>query len=97
MPGGAIGPIEGDAFHRSDNFPFASRGIVAHTIAAGPLDEHYHAVSDEVHRLDYAAMVPLVRTLARAVHELARSEGRPTWTDAAPEAITRPASKTTPP
>lgn len=97
VSGKAIGPVEGDAFERSDNLPFASSGIVAHTIAAGPLDEHYHAVSDETSRVDFDAMVPIVRSIARAVDALARSEERPAWSDQAPRRFTRPARKTSRP
>lgn len=93
VPGTSIGPLEGDAFERSDNLPFAARGVIAHTIAAGPLDEHYHAVSDETSRVDFEAMVPIVRSIARAVDSLARSEERPAWSDQAPGRFTRPASK----
>ncbi len=94
VPGKSIGPVEGDAFERSDNLPFALRGVVAHTIAAGPLDEHYHAVSDEASRVDFEAMVPLVRSIARAVDALARSPERPAWSAQAPRRFTRQASKT---
>lgn len=97
VSGKTIGPVEGDAFERSDNLPFASSGIVAHTIAAGPLDEHYHAVSDETSRVDFDAMVPIVRSIARAVDALARSEERPAWSDQAPRRFTRPARKTSRP
>ncbi len=89
VPGTAIGPVEGNAFHRSDNYPLARRGIVAHTIAAGPLDEHYHAVTDEAERLDYDAMVPIVRAIARATWDLANSEAVPQWTAAGHEAMRR--------
>lgn len=92
VPGTVIGPVEGDAFERSDNLPFALRGVVAHTIAAGPLDEHYHAVSDETSRIDFDAMVPIVRSIARAVDALAQSEAHATWLDEAPRRFTRPAS-----
>lgn len=97
VPGKAIGPVEGNAFERSDNLPFAAQGVVAHTIAAGPLDEHYHAVSDEISRVDFEAMVPLVRSIARAIDELAHSEARPVWSDEAPGRFTRPASNTSRP
>ncbi len=93
VSGKTIGPVEGDAFERSDNLPFASRGVVAHTIAAGPLDEHYHAVSDETSRVDFEAMVPIVRSVARAVDELARSQERPAWSGEAPGRFTRPAPR----
>ncbi len=93
VDGSEIGTVEGNAFDRSDNYPFASAGVVAHTIAAGPLDEHYHAVSDEASRVDVDAMVPIVRALARATLDLANAEARPDWTGVAPARITRRASR----
>lgn len=97
VPGAAIGPVEGNAFDRSDNYPFALRGVVAHTIAVGPLDETYHAVTDEADRIDTDAMVPLVRALGRAALELATDETHPRWTEQAPPYVTRPASRTSAP
>lgn len=97
VDGSEVGTVEGDAFNRSDNYPFASAGIVAHTIAAGPLDEHYHAVSDEASRIDVDAMVPIVRALARATLDLANADARPDWTGKAPARITRRASRTSRP
>jgi hypothetical protein len=97
VDGAEIGPVEGDAFERSDNYPFASAGIVAHTIAAGPLDEHYHAVSDEASRIDTDAMVPMVRALARATLDLASADDTPAWTGKAPAHVTRRASRTSRP
>ena len=86
VPGSEIGAVEGNAFHRSDNYPFArsEAAIVAHTIAAGPLDEHYHAVTDETDQIDFDAMVPIVRALARTVDDLARGDTVPAWTPEAP-------------
>lgn len=81
VDGGAIGPVEGAAFDRSDNYPLARRGVVAHTLATGRLDALYHSPADEADRLDYVRMVPLVRAIARGVHRLAEHEGRPAWID----------------
>lgn len=89
VDGREVGPVEGSAFDRSDNYPFAQHGVVAHTIAAGPLDEHYHAVSDDLEHIDVPAMVPLVRALARATDDLARAETRPSWSADAPASLTR--------
>lgn len=97
VDGSEVGTVEGNAFDRSDNYPFASAGVVAHTIAAGPLDEHYHAVSDEASRIDVDAMVPIVRALARTTLDLANAEARPDWTGKAPARLTRRASRTTRP
>lgn len=80
VAGTTIGPVEGDAFHRSDNYPLAQRGVVAHTISTGRLDEYYHSVDDESETLDYEAMVPLVRATARAAWDLANTSELPQWT-----------------
>ncbi len=101
VPGSMIGTAESDVFDRSDNYPLALHGVIAHTIAAGPLDEHYHAVTDDLSNIDAEAMVPIVRSVARAVDEVARKEAVPTWLAAAPSDIPRreplPPGSSTPP
>lgn len=97
VAGFQIGTEEGRAFDRSDNYPFAQAGMVAHTIAAGPIDEHYHAPSDEPSGVDAAAMVPIVRALARATFELANADEVPQWSTEAPDDFTRRASRSSDP
>lgn len=80
VAGTTIGPVEGGVFHRSDNYPLAQRGVVAHTISTGKLDEYYHSVSDESETLDYEAMVPLARAVARVTWDLANTSQLPQWT-----------------
>lgn len=75
-----IGDAEADTFERSDNLPFAREGIVAHTFAAGRLDELYHAVADEASTLDYDRMAVIVRALARGIHRVAETPAPPRWT-----------------
>jgi Zn-dependent M28 family amino/carboxypeptidase len=77
-----IGDTEADTFDRSDNLPFAREGIVAHTFAAGRLDELYHSVGDEAASLDYQRMAIIVRALARGIHRVAESPAPPRWTAA---------------
>lgn len=81
VDGHEIGPEEGAAFNRSDNYPLAQHGVVAHTLASGPLDALYHSPDDEADRLDYVRMARLVRAIARGVHRLAETPGRPAWVD----------------
>lgn len=75
----SIGPDEGSAFDRSDNYPLAQRGVVAHSISTGRIDAYYHSPDDEADGLDYEAMAELVRGIARGVYRLAEHEGRPRW------------------
>jgi hypothetical protein len=76
-----IGPEEGDAFDRSDNYPLALGGVVAHTVSTGVLDDLYHSPRDESGTLDYERMAVLVQAIARGVHRLAERDGQPQWLD----------------
>jgi hypothetical protein len=77
----AIGPEEGEAFDRADNYPLALAGVVAHTVSAGSIDELYHSHDDEADTIDYERMTLLVRAVARGVYRLAELDGRPVWSD----------------
>lgn len=81
VDGAEIGPVEGAAFNRSDNFPLALRGVVAHSVSTGHLDELYHSPADEPGTLDYEGMAVVVQAIARGVHHVAESEDRPRWLD----------------
>jgi Peptidase family M28 len=81
LDGHDIGPEEGAAFNRADNYPLALRGVVAHTVAAGTIDELYHSPDDESDALDYERMAVIVRAVARGVHRLAEHDGQPAWID----------------
>jgi len=80
VSGMEIGPVEGDAFARSDNYPFATAGIVAHSISTGKLDAYYHAANDEAASLDYERMATIANAIGDVVVELARTDAPPTWT-----------------
>ena len=81
VDGTAIGVEEGGAFDRADNYPLALAGVVAHTVAAGTIDELYHSPDDESDSLDYDRMAVIVQAVARGVHRLAEHDGRPAWID----------------
>jgi Zn-dependent M28 family amino/carboxypeptidase len=76
-----VGPREASTFRRSDNYPFAEQGVVAHTFAAGRLDDLYHSPDDEIDTMNFDAMTAIVRGLARAIRRLADSDDHPDWTD----------------
>jgi hypothetical protein len=82
VDGGVVGFTEGHAFERSDNYPLARAGVVAHSFSTGVLDEYYHHVDDESALLEYDRMVPIVRAIARVVWRLAEEDATPQWTDA---------------
>lgn len=66
-------------FFRSDNIPFAAKGVPAHTIAmTAPTDPYYHSLNDEVNTLDYPAMSALLTRVARACDGLVKGRETPT-------------------
>jgi hypothetical protein len=51
-------------FKRSDNYPFATKGIPAHTImSSDDDDECYHKVCDEVKRIDINNMTEIIKAI----------------------------------
>ncbi len=61
-------------FMRSDNAPFAFRGIPAHTLSSYNMHEDYHSPSDEVDRVDFRHMTMVIESVIRAVELLANGE-----------------------
>lgn len=57
--------IQESLFSRSDNYPFAIKGIPAHTLMATSLaDEYYHSVNDEIEQLDFRNMSLIIKAIA---------------------------------
>ncbi|MES2304533.1 MAG: M20/M25/M40 family metallo-hydrolase [Gemmatimonadota bacterium] len=65
-------------FQRSDNYGFAVRGIVAHTLSTFNLHTDYHHAGDDVDKVDFAHMTAVTRAAAEAVRHLADGP-RPEW------------------
>lgn len=60
-----------DFFKRSDNYPFALKGIPAHTVSATPdSDRYYHQLTDEISTLDFDLMYDLSKTMFIAVQPI---------------------------
>jgi aminopeptidase YwaD len=74
--------MAGQLFQQSDNWSFAQRGIVAHSVSAGSLHGDYHQPSDHADKLDVAHMTRIVRALRELTVELANREQGPQWSDA---------------
>jgi Zn-dependent M28 family amino/carboxypeptidase len=63
---------------RSDNYPFARRGIIAHTImTSSPFDVYYHTVKDEWETLDFPYMAEVVKAIALASAGLVNGSDKP--------------------
>lgn len=65
-------------FFRSDNIPFARRGIPAHTLSTYGMHDDYHRPSDEVERVDWTHLTRVVDMVVRSVETLADGPA-PRW------------------
>ena len=66
-------------FRRSDNYPLALRGVIAHTISSFGLHADYHRPSDEVSTIDFPFMTRSINSLVKPIRWLANSTFRPAW------------------
>ncbi len=85
-----IGPDKRPAqsfFMRSDNYQFALKGIVAHTVSSYNMHTDYHRPTDEVDRIDAGHLAAVITATARAVRLLADGP-KPEW---------KPGGRPTPP
>jgi hypothetical protein len=80
-------------FARSDNYPFALRGMVAHTITVAAEFPDYHAPGDTWEKIDYVNMANVDRGVAAGILRLADESTPPRWSDAKGAAIYREAAK----
>jgi len=70
---------EQNFFRRSDNYPLALRGVIAHTVSSFGLHSDYHRVSDEIDKIDFPFMTRSLNSLVKPVQWLANSTFRPAW------------------
>lgn len=75
-----------DYFNRSDNQPFAERGIPAHTIVVAFDFPDYHAAGDVWEKIDYGNMAKVDRMIALGIVMLADNTERPQWNRQNPRA-----------
>lgn len=66
-------------FERSDNFSFALRGIVAHTVSSYGLHQDYHTPRDETRLVGYPHMRDAIASMVEPLAWLASSDFRPQW------------------
>ncbi|HSK65038.1 MAG TPA: M20/M25/M40 family metallo-hydrolase [Pyrinomonadaceae bacterium] len=66
-------------FQRSDNYGFALRGVIAHTVSSFGLHTDYHRPSDEVSKIDFPFMTRSINSLVKPIQWLANSTFRPAW------------------
>ena len=61
-------------YSRSDNYPLAQKGVVAHSFSAGSLHSDYHQPGDEWEKLDIPHMTKVIQGLFAGVHYVADSD-----------------------
>jgi Zn-dependent M28 family amino/carboxypeptidase len=66
-------------FQRSDNYPLALRGVIAHTVSSFGLHTDYHRPSDDVSKIDFPFMTRSINSLVQPIRWLANSNFRPKW------------------
>ena len=65
-------------FQRSDNYPFALKGVPFHTIMASDDDDAcYHQPCDEIKRIDIANMIRIIKAIAFSARRLVSGEVTP--------------------
>lgn len=72
---------EQNFFARSDNYAFALKGIVAHTISAYPIPDTYHQPTDDLSRVDLPFMTRAIQSLIEPIRSLASGDFVPTWNE----------------
>lgn len=74
--------IQENLFSRSDNYPFAVKGIPAHTLmATSPADDYYHSVNDEIELLDFRNMSHIIKAIALSCTGLVTGKDTPSRID----------------
>jgi len=66
-------------FQRSDNYPLALRGVIAHTISSFGLHKDYHQPSDDISKIDFPFMTKSLNSLVKPVTWFANSDFKPEW------------------
>jgi Zn-dependent M28 family amino/carboxypeptidase len=70
---------EQNFFERSDNFPMAKRGIVAHTISSFGLHQQYHQPEDDIAHIDFQHMTRAIESMTQPIEWLVNSDFKPQW------------------
>jgi Zn-dependent M28 family amino/carboxypeptidase len=70
---------EQNFFRRSDNYPLAVRGVIAHTVSSFGLHTDYHRPGDDLAKIDFAFMTRSLNSLVKPVRWFVNSDFRPKW------------------
>jgi len=68
-------------FERSDNYPLARKGVVAHTVSSYGLHRDYHRPSDNLAHIDFPHLTEAIEEMIVPAEWLANSDFTPHWLD----------------
>ncbi|MGO9208676.1 MAG: M28 family peptidase, partial [Terriglobales bacterium] len=68
-------------FERSDNYPLARKGVVAHTVSSYGLHRDYHRPSDTLAHIDFPHLTEAIEEMIGPAEWLANSDFTPHWLD----------------
>jgi len=66
-------------FERSDNYPLARKGVVAHTVSSYGLHRDYHRPSDNLAHIDFPHLSEAIEEMIAPAEWLANSDFTPHW------------------
>ena len=66
-------------FERSDNYPLARKGVVAHTVSSFGLHRDYHQPGDTLAHIDFPHLDEAVKEMIGPAEWLVNSDFRPHW------------------
>lgn len=70
--------LEKNLYQRSDNYPFASKGVVAHSIMASDDDDPcYHRACDDLNRIDVPNMVRIIEAIITGTSTIISGQDTP--------------------
>ena len=68
-------------FERSDNYPLAQRGVVAHTVSSFGLHRDYHQPGDTLAHIDFPHLDEAVEEMIGPAEWLVNSDFKPHWVE----------------
>jgi hypothetical protein len=68
-------------FERSDNYPLARKGIVAHTVSSFGLHRDYHQPGDTLAHIDFPHLTEAIESMIAPAEWLANSDFKPHWVE----------------
>ncbi len=66
-------------FERSDNYPLALKGVVAHTVSSFGLHRDYHQPGDTLAHIDFPHLTEAIEEMIAPAEWLANSDFKPHW------------------